>query len=109
MSNQRAEGKTLIAARAPDELWDAVDSWLLKNPGKTVTDFVLAASIEKLQREGIEVDAVAVLRDRRGRLPAPVRPEPNPHYKMGRARRKVNSPLDRARDAFSSRKTASSV
>jgi hypothetical protein len=70
MSGQRAEGKKLIGAQASAELWRGVDDWLSKNPGKTVTDFVLAALLEKLAREGVSVDSVLALRDKRGRMPA---------------------------------------
>jgi len=69
MADQRAEGKKLIGAQASAELWAGVDEWLVRNPGKTVTDFVLAASLEKLERSGIDVDQADVLRDRRGRRP----------------------------------------
>jgi hypothetical protein len=76
MANQRSPGKTLIGAQASAEIWDGVDEWLENNRPKTVTDFVLAACIEKLRAEGIEVDLAEALRDRRGRIPAnaPTRP-----------------------------------
>lgn len=84
MPDQRAPGKKLIGAQASPELWNAVDRWLEENRGKTVSDFVLNACIEKLDREGIEINAHEVLRDRRARLPAPVRPEVKVKYKISR-------------------------
>ena len=70
MANQRAKGKKLIGAQASAELWAGVDAWLAKNPNATVSEFVLKACVEKLAREGIEIDKDEALRDRRGRMPS---------------------------------------
>jgi hypothetical protein len=82
MANQRAEGKRLIGAQASAELWAGVDEWLSRHPEATTSDFVLKACLEKLEREHIPIDSVEALRDRRGRLPTPTRPDPNVKYKL---------------------------
>jgi|GEM_PF-5605192 len=82
MANQRAEGKKLIGAQASPELWAGVDEWLVQHTDATTSDFVLKACLEKLEREGIEIDSVEALRDRRGRLPVGSRPEHNVKYKI---------------------------
>jgi len=69
MANQRADGKRLIGAQATSELWAAVDKWIDRNPGKTVTDFVLAALVEKLEREKIPISRAEAFRDHRARVP----------------------------------------
>jgi hypothetical protein len=75
MSNQRRAWKKLIGAQASAELWAGVDAWLLAHPGKTQSNFVLEACVEKLQREGIVIDAQEALRDRRARVVKPDPPE----------------------------------
>ena len=87
MPNERAEGKKLIGAQASPELWNGVDEWLRQNKGSSVSDFILMACVEKLEREGIEVDVREALRDRRARLPAPGKPETNVNYKKRGATR----------------------
>jgi len=67
MSGKRAVGKKLIGAQASAELWAGVDLWLSRNPRKTVTDFVLAACLEKLKQEKILIDEDAALQDQRRR------------------------------------------
>lgn len=69
MPNQRSRNKKLIGAQASKELWDGVDAWLSVNRGRSVTDFVLLAAIEKLERDGIKIDREAALRDMRFRYP----------------------------------------
>jgi len=69
MANQRADGKRLIGAQATAELWAGVDIWLSQNPGKTVTDFVLAALVDKLEQEEIPISRADAFRDNRARLP----------------------------------------
>jgi hypothetical protein len=87
MANQRATGKRMIGAQASPELWDAIDQWLRKNPVKTRTDFLIDACLEKLDANGIPIDTVAVLKDRRGRLPTRAEPETNVNYMQGRKKR----------------------
>ena len=67
MANQRADGKRLIGAQANPELWEGVDAWLAQHPRYNVTDFVLEALLEKLQKEGVQVDPALALRDQRSR------------------------------------------
>ena len=69
MPNQRAQGKRLIGAMATPELWAGVDAWLEAHPNKTVTQFLLEALMEKLERERITVRRADVLRDERARVP----------------------------------------
>lgn len=66
----RAAGKKLIGAQASSAIWDGVDEWLRRNPRKSVTDFVIEASMEKLVREKIPFDQAAALFDGRRRVPA---------------------------------------
>jgi hypothetical protein len=65
----RAAGKKLIGAQASAAIWDGVDEWLRRNPQKSVTDFVLEASMEKLSAEKIPFDRDAALFDGRRRIP----------------------------------------
>ena len=65
----RAAGKKLIGAQATAELRAAVDEWLRRNRGKSVTDFVLEACMEKLDREKISYDRATAVFDGRHRQP----------------------------------------
>ena len=67
----RAAGKKLIGAQASSAIWAGVDEWLRRNPNKSVTDFVIEASMEKLDLEKIPYDRMAALFDGRRRVPAP--------------------------------------
>jgi len=67
--NKRSSGKKLIGAQASPELRAAIDRWLVLNPGKSVTNFLLAACVEKLKSEKIPVEAVDIFRDLRARKP----------------------------------------
>lgn len=84
MADERAKGKRLIGAKVAPELQEAVDLWVYRNQPKTVTDFITEACLEKLKAEGISVDEVAALRDRRGRLPAPGPAQTSVNYKKVR-------------------------
>ncbi len=66
----RAAGKKLIGAQASSAIWAGVDEWLRRNPRKSVTDFVIEASMEKLDLEKIPYDRDAALFDGRRRVPA---------------------------------------
>jgi hypothetical protein len=104
----RAEGKTMIAARASAELWAGVDEWLRVNPRKSTTDFVLAACLEKLEKEGIPVDVDSVLRDGRARAPE-AKPLPGKvRYRKSSssspARQAVRDSVDKALDDISKKK-----
>jgi len=59
----------LIGAQASEEIWTAIDIWLTHNPTKSVTDFLLAAIMEKLDREKIPYNRIAAQRDGRARRP----------------------------------------
>ena len=67
---KRAVGKKLIGAQASAEIWRGVDAWLVKNPRKSVTDFILEACMEKLAEAGIKLDQDAALFDGRRRVPS---------------------------------------
>lgn len=69
---KRAAGKKLIGAQASAAIWQGVDRWLRKNSGKSVSDFVLEACVEKLENEGIPFDKHAAMFDGRHRVPPPV-------------------------------------
>lgn len=66
---KRAPGKKLLGAQASPALWDGINRWLEANPDKTISDFVVRASVEKLKAENIAVDEVEALRrnNRRGK------------------------------------------
>ena len=66
----RAAGKKLIGAQASSAIWSGVDEWLRRNPRKSVSDFVIEASMEKLDREKIPYDRAAALFDGRRRIPS---------------------------------------
>ena len=69
MANQRSPNKRLIGAQVSLELSAAIDAWLEANPDKSMTDFILSASIEKLKTAGIKIDVNEALRDGRVRRP----------------------------------------
>ena len=91
MQGQRAEGKKMIGAHVSAELWRGVDLWLQRNVGKTVTDFVVAACVEKLDQSGIEINEEAVLRDHRGRVPVARPGEPVSYSNSKTASAKTNA------------------
>jgi hypothetical protein len=66
----RAAGKKLIGAQASAAIWAGVDEWLRRNPRKSVTDFVIEASMEKLDHEKIPYDRAVALFDGRRRNPS---------------------------------------
>jgi len=88
MPNKRSEGKRLIGAQASPELWAGVDEWLSQNRDSTVTDFVLTAILEKLGREGVEIDSEIALRDFRSRS-----------FKAEKSNLALNDQLNSATDA----------
>jgi hypothetical protein len=63
MSTRRK--KKLLAAWAGRDLLDAVDRWRGLHPGKSVSDFLTGAMIEKLERDGIEFDKIRAVWDER--------------------------------------------
>jgi hypothetical protein len=65
-----------------------IDEWLGLHPAATVTDFLVAAMMEKLDREKIDYDRVSVLRDGRCRVPQAVRAEMNVNYLKSRQGKK---------------------
>ena len=77
MPLKRAPNKVLVGAHVNVALSDAVDAWVFKNPGRTRTDFLILALVEKLEGEGIPVDRREMMARhhyRPGRKPAPVAP-----------------------------------
>lgn len=70
----RSPNKRLLGFQAGPEIWEGVYAWLERpeNYGKTQSDFLLAASMEKLAMENIPVDRRAAMQDGRTRpYPAP--------------------------------------
>lgn len=90
----------MIGAQADEELHRAVAAWRIQEDGKTgtmpsVSDFILKASLEKLEREGIVVDRRVVLTDgRTARLDYHTQPLTPAH-----ANDKVSSAVDQANGA----------
>jgi len=70
MANQRSHGKSLIGAQVHPALHEAVERWKVKYFPGTKTNFLTAAAIDKLKRDGIEVDEKEILQDRRSRFPS---------------------------------------
>ena len=102
MPDQRAAGKKLIGAQASAELWRGIDEWLRLNPRLSVTDFVLAACVEKLGAAQIRVDSDAVFRDNRTRQPAAlpsahVSQHASPHKEAAKLVSALESKVDRER------------
>ena len=89
----RAVGKKLIGAQASAAIWAGVDEWLRRNPRKSVSDFVLEASIEKLEREKIPFDKNAALFDGRRRVPAAITtyPDIRPNFHVMNEKPRINS------------------
>jgi hypothetical protein len=69
MPNQRKPGKRLLGAQVAPELLRGIDRWRARHAPATLTDFLVLACLEKLEREGIAVDRVEALRDYRARRP----------------------------------------
>ncbi|PWU16861.1 MAG: hypothetical protein C5B50_12635 [Verrucomicrobia bacterium] len=55
MPRERAPGKKLIGAWISAELDSAITLWLAHHPQATLTDFIIAAASEKLDRAGITI------------------------------------------------------
>jgi hypothetical protein len=77
MPGQRAKNKRMLGAQVDVALFAAVEKWRSLNPRKSTSDFILEASMAKLDNENIPYDRDSVLADRRARKPAyPDRPGP---------------------------------
>jgi hypothetical protein len=87
MSGQRAEGKNLVAAYVSAQLLAGILIWMEENPGKTKTDFLILAIIEKLEREGFPINRTEAFKDGRFRAPVSPQAEANVNY-LRRARAK---------------------
>ena len=88
----RAAGKKLIGAQASAAIWAGVDEWLVRNPSKSTSDFVLEACMEKLDAEKIEFDRAGALFDGRRRVPRKmVYPPHRPSYLVMNEKPKASS------------------
>ena len=82
---KRAAGKKLIGFQASEELRGAIDDWLKVHPGRSVTDFLLSACIDKLKTEGIDFNLDQALVDGRFRRPPSQYPSVNdPTYVLNK-------------------------
>lgn len=70
MANQRRKDKILIGAHVSNKIAAGIELWLDQHPGKTRTDFLIEASVEKLKDYGIFVPPSATVdKSRRDALP----------------------------------------
>lgn len=74
-AKKRAAGKKLIGFQASESIRSAIDLWLSRNPQKSVSNFILEASMEKLDAEGINYDRDQAIIDGRYRRPL-IYPDP---------------------------------
>lgn len=61
--------KKLLAAWFAGVLVEAIERWRGLHPRKSVSDFLIEAGIEKLEKDGIQFDHSAALWDRRTKRP----------------------------------------
>ena len=78
----------MVGAWFSSELIGAIDAWRAAHPGASQSMFLILAVIEKLEREGIEVNKESALHDRRTRLPQKEQAAKNIAYLISARKRK---------------------